>query len=344
MTPDMLQPLMNAVPMPLVLIGGNERVLAANAAADDLFGALERDRHYVTVLRQPSLLDCIEDALRGAIQRETQFVRRDATRDTTYRAMAAPVRLDGRDGVLLSLEDIGHVEAAVQMRRDFVANVSHELRTPLTAVLGFIETLQGPARYDDSAQQRFLDMMQREASRMSRLIQDLLSLSRVEAAERQRPTGRIDVAGLITSATMTLGPLVQETGVTLEVLGADDALEIPGDADQILQVVTNLMENAVKYGDQRVEVTLSQDDRDPVLRAPAIRIEVRDDGEGIDPIHIPRLTERFYRIDNHRSRELGGTGLGLAIVKHIVSRHRGRMRIESDLGNGSRFVVILPRS
>ncbi|MDJ0826754.1 MAG: ATP-binding protein [Rhodobacter sp.] len=344
MSPDLLKPLMDAVPMPLVLIGRNERVVVANASADGLFGVLENDRHYATVLRQPALLDCIEAALRGDTQQESQFVRRDATRDTTYRALAAPVRIDGRDGILLSLEDIGHVEAAGQMRRDFVANVSHELRTPLTAVLGFIETLQGPAREDSAAQDRFLEMMQREASRMSRLIQDLLSLSRVEATERQRPTGRIDVAALVTSASMTLGPLVRETGVTLDVRGADEAVEIPGDADQILQVITNLTENAIKYGGSSVTVELFAPERDPVLRATAVRIEVRDDGDGIDPIHIPRLTERFYRVDNHRSREMGGTGLGLAIVKHIVNRHRGRMRVESKAGQGSRFVVVLPHA
>ncbi len=339
---DLAAALMDAVPLPLVLIGRDERVAAANAAAAALVGPAAAGRHYITVLRQPALLDCVETALRTGKPANARYPAREATRDTTYQAVAVPLSGAGGAGVLLSLEDIGHVEAAGQMRRDFVANVSHELRTPLTALLGFIETLRGPARDDAEARDRFLGIMAREANRMSRLIQDLLSLSRVESEERVRPRDPVDVAGLVTAAAATLGPLAAESGVTLHVSGGGDPIEVPGDADQLLQVFTNLMENAVKYGGSRVAVEISLQDRDPALRGPAVRIEVRDDGEGIDPIHLPRLTERFYRVDSHRSREMGGTGLGLAIVKHIVGRHRGRLRIESAAGQGSRFVVVLP--
>lgn len=342
MTNGQIQPLIDAVPMPLVLIGRDAHVIAANRAARDMLGATQPGQHYIAFFRQPAVLDCIEATLRSGTAQDAQFVRREADRDTTFKVRTASVRIEARGCILVSLEDIGHVAAAEQMRRDFVANVSHELRSPLTALMGFIETLQGPARDDPAAQDRFLAMMQREADRMSRLIRDLLSLSRVESAERQRPTGHVDVAELIASASMSLGPAVEETGVTLTVTGADDPADIAGDADQVLQVITNLMENAIKYGGDRVEVALSRHDRDPVLRAPAVRIEVRDNGPGIDPLHIPRLTERFYRVDNHRSREMGGTGLGLAIVKHIVNRHRGRMRINSGPGKGSAFVVVLP--
>jgi len=177
---------------------------------------------------------------------------------------------------------------------------------------------------------------------MSRLIEDLLSLSRVESQERVRPTERVDVATVITTATMTLGARAQEREVTLIVEGADEAHEVPGDGDQLLQVFTNLIENAIKYGGDRVTVRLTPQERNSVLRGPALEIAVTDNGDGIDPLHIPRLTERFYRIDDHRSRELGGTGLGLAIVKHIVNRHRGRLRIESKPGEGTTFLVELP--
>ena len=330
--------LLAAIPLPLVLIGGDERVVAANPAAGQLFGAAGAGVHYITLLRQPVLLDCVEAALKTGLQREAQFLSRDGERDVTFHVVAAPVG----QGVMLSLEDISHVQAAGEMRRDFVANVSHELRTPLTALIGFVETLQGPARNDLAARTRFLDIMAREAGRMSRLIEDLLSLSRVESQERVRPTRRVDLAALVTSVAATLGPVARDGNVRLTVTGADNPAEVTGDADQLSQVIANLIENAIKYGGGEVTVDLARQDRDPALRGPAMRIEVRDNGDGIDAIHIPRLTERFYRIDSHRSREMGGTGLGLAIVKHIVNRHRGRLRVESQRGQGSRFIVVLP--
>lgn len=338
MTPSIAS-VLAAVPIPLVLIGRDERVIGANAAAGQLFGTAAEGFHYITVLRQPVLLDIVESALKSGKRREATFLTRDGERDVTYNAVAAPAN---DSAVMLSLEDISHVQAAGEMRRDFVANVSHELRTPLTALIGFIETLQGPARNDPSAQARFLEIMEREAGRMSRLIEDLLSLSRVESQERVRPTERVDVANLVTSASMTLGSVAKESDTELKVLGAEDGMDVTGDPDQLLQVFTNLIENAIKYGGGTVTITLERQDRDPALRGPALRVEVADNGDGIDPLHIPRLTERFYRIDSHRSREMGGTGLGLAIVKHIVNRHRGRLRIESRRGQGSRFSVVLP--
>lgn len=176
---------------------------------------------------------------------------------------------------------------------------------------------------------------------MNRLVRDLLHLSRVEADERVRPTERQDIASLIWQAVQALRPLAETGGVSIDVQGADQAVMIPADADQMTQVLTNLIENAVKYGNsgKNVSVRLT---REAGLRGPVVRISVADNGEGIDPVHLPRLTERFYRVDGHRSREKGGTGLGLAIVKHIVNRHRGRMVIDSTPGKGSTFAVILP--
>jgi len=216
------------------------------------------------------------------------------------------------------------------------------LRTPLTALLGFIETLRGPAKDDQAAQSRFLEIMEREANRMSRLIRDLLSLSRVESEARVRPTDTVDIANVLTSASTTLGPLATENDITIQITGAEDVVNVQGDGDQLLQIFTNLLENAIKYGGTRVDVSLSVLERSSSLRAKAVRIEVRDDGDGIDPLQVPRLTERFYRVDSHRSREIGGTGLGLAIVKHIVNRHRGRLRIASEVGTGTAIVVLLP--
>jgi two-component system, OmpR family, phosphate regulon sensor histidine kinase PhoR len=271
-------------------------------------------------------------------------------RALTPEARAALGISEGFFRVSVGVEDIGLLVrdftagVAAAIRRDFVANVSHELRTPLTALLGFIETLKGAARDDPAARERFLNIMEREAERMNRLVQDLLSLSRVEAEERVRPTERVDIVAHLGSAVAALRPMAEGAGVALQVTGEAGPLMIAADADQMTQVFHNLIENAVKYGGagKLVTIAVSREERDLSLRGPAVRIDVIDKGEGIDPLHLPRLTERFYRVDSHRSRERGGTGLGLAIVKHIVNRHRGRFRVESVKGQGSTFSVILP--
>jgi two-component system phosphate regulon sensor histidine kinase PhoR len=336
---------LDAIPIPAVLVGADERLRRLNAPAETLLGAALAGRHYVTALRQPELLDAVESALRLARPSEATYLSSEASRETVWRATAAPVKLEaGGQGVLVTFLDTTPVREADQMRRDFVANVSHELRTPLTALLGFIETLKGAARDDAPARERFLGIMEGEAERMNRLVRDLLSLSRVEEAERMRPTDPVEITGLVASVALTLAPMAEAQGVTLTVETLPEPLDVPGDDDQLRQVLSNLVENAIKYSGRGAAVTLSlhRSELDALLRAPAVTIAVRDTGEGIDPVHIPRLTERFYRVDSHRSREMGGTGLGLAIVKHIVNRHRGRMRIESEPGQGSTFTVILP--
>jgi two-component system phosphate regulon sensor histidine kinase PhoR len=228
------------------------------------------------------------------------------------------------------------------MRRDFVANVSHELRTPLTAISGFVETLQGAAKDDPEARMRFLTIMAAETERMNRLVRDLLHLSRVEAEERIRPETRVDLAAIARSVGDSLQPVAQAAEVRLALEGVEAPIELRADADQMVQVLTNLTENAIKYGSPAgATVTLALK-RDTGPRGPVLRVDVVDQGAGIDARHIPRLTERFYRVDSHRSRAMGGTGLGLAIVKHIVQRHRGRLVIESEPGSGSKFSVLLP--
>lgn len=333
--------LVEAVPLPVIVIGQTSRILAANAAAAARFGAGLAGRHYLMVMRQPVVQTAVESCLAGA---ETQTVRLVRTQgqggDEVFRVTVAALARPA--GAMLTFEDITESEQVGQMRRDFVANVSHELRTPLTALSGFIETLGGAARDDAVARDRFLAIMAREAGRMNRLVQDLLHLSRVEAAERVRPTTRIDLQSVLAATLGSLRPLAEEAGVRLVVEGETGPLPITADQDQIVQVLSNLIENAVKYGSAGGVVTLRLE-RDQLPAGAAVRVDVVDQGEGIDPVHLPRLTERFYRVDGHRSREKGGTGLGLAIVKHIVNRHRGRLRIDSTPGEGSTFSVLLPQ-
>jgi two-component system, OmpR family, phosphate regulon sensor histidine kinase PhoR len=218
------------------------------------------------------------------------------------------------------------------------------LRTPLTALMGFIETLRGPARNDPEAAPRFLDIMQTEAERMNRLVGDLMSLNRVEGNERVRPTQSVVLNDILNSTLHALQRLASDAEVAFEAEYPESPVSMIADGDQLKQVFTNIIMNAIKYGGSggRVTLRVTESIREPVLRAPGVRIQIIDYGAGIDPIHLPRLTERFYRADDHRSKELGGTGLGLAIVKHIINRHRGRLRVKSELGKGTTFTVILP--
>lgn len=336
--------ILEAIPQPALLVNPEDRILAGNSMAQAVFGAGMAGRALVMVIRQPSVLDALEACRKTGAVQSARYLANDGRQDVSFDMRASLVQGAGLDGVLLCFNDVSHLEQAGQMRRDFVANVSHELRTPLTALIGFIETLQGPARDDPAARARFLAIMASEADRMNRLVRDLLSLSQVEAQERQRPGGSIDLQQLLQATQHALAPMAEQAHVALHLQIPEGGVVIPGDGDQLRQVFTNLIENAIKYGGQGgvVTVTVHPPAQEAGLRGPAVRVQVADKGAGIDPVHIPRLTERFYRIDSHRSRQMGGTGLGLAIVKHIINRHRGRMRIESGLGEGTTFTLILP--
>ena len=337
-----VQDLITAFPLPTLIIGREGRVMALNSAAEELLGKTVLGRHFAIALRHPRLVEATELSLRDRASREVSYQMFENGGDTHYQAHLRAI--EGSELLLLSFQNATKLAQAERMRREFVANVSHELRTPLAALMGFIETMQGRASEDSAAQARFLGIMADEAERMNRLVSGLLSLSRVEADERARPTGQLDLRDVLQTALRNLGRLAADSNVTLRPDLGEAPLHVLGDSDQRLQVFTNLVENAIKYAgeNQQVDIIAQRLARDPVLRGPALQITVADHGPGIDPIHLPRLTERFYRADDHRSRALGGTGLGLAIVKHILNRHRGRLKITSQPGQGAQFAVILP--
>ncbi len=367
MVGNQLNTVIEAVPEPMLHLDASGLIVASNAAARGLLGDWIQGRSYAAVLRQPALLGRIETVQADGAPGEARFELADSAGSTQFRVRITALRglpetpvgvssYATRFSLLLHFTDITHLREAEEMRRDFVANVSHELRTPLTAVLGFIETLRGPARNDPAAQERFLSIMEDEARRMNRLVSDLLSLSRVEAAERMRPSDAVDLRAVLDGTLAAMRPSAELTGNTI-MLHADAAGGVEGqgeaprnlilgDRDQLMQVFLNLTENALKYGgpDRPVELTLSREDGSGSMKGKVIRVDVTDHGDGIDPQHLPRLTERFYRVDTHRSRAMGGTGLGLAIVKHIINRHRGRLRITSEKGRGSTFSVLFPEA
>lgn len=326
--------------MPIILIGHDERVRAASPAVAPILGTELIGKHYITALRQPAVIDAIAETRRGKAAQVVRYTGRNGPKDTIFRVTVAPAD----DDIVLTFEDQTAAQEAGQMRRDFVANVSHELRTPLTALLGFIETLNGAAKDDPVARDRFLEIMANEASRMTRLVDDLMSLSRVEEDERVRPREQVDLGGLLVSVIKGLEPQAKAAGVTVTLEQPSSDEKVVGDAGQLVQVFTNLVENAIKYGASGGVVTVSLMPRahHQRLRGEAVQVSITDQGDGIAEHHIARLTERFYRVDSHRSREVGGTGLGLAIVKHIINRHRGRLVIESKVGKGTTASVFLP--
>jgi two-component system phosphate regulon sensor histidine kinase PhoR len=340
-----IKTIVDGLPLAAMVVDQSRRLVCLNTLAEEIWGTGLANRHYEVALRNPVLTGAIAECFRDRKTFQTRISTIIGSRESTFSLKVAAIEGEAFQGVLATFEDVSPLEDVGQMRRDFVANVSHELRTPLTALLGFIETLRGPAKDDARARDRFLGIMETEASRMNRLVRDLLSLSRVESEERIRPGQQLDLLGTVQSTVKALEPIAEDKGIRVNLTAPNAEVMVNGDSDQLNQVFTNLIENAIKYGGNGgdVSVTVTVLDRDPTVRGPAVRVEVTDQGQGIDPIHIPRLTERFYRVDSHRSREMGGTGLGLAIVKHIINRHRGRMQIASALGQGSTFTVTLPR-
>lgn len=327
---------------PIIVLDADRVVKYANQAAMDLFGRILVGRNIVQCLRQPHVVDAVERVF------ET---RKDWVGDASFpapveRHLTLHVALVGYgEGVTITVRDTTLEKRTEEMHSDFVANVSHELRSPLSALLGFIETLQGPAQDDKEARDRFLDIMVQEANRMARLIDDLLSLSRVQIQEHVIPDEAVNLTLVLQNIVDILSIKAQARDMPLILNATKQSYWVAGDADQITQVFQNLIDNAIKYGKAgtTVEISCHVMDRMPDKDVPGIAVKIRDNGEGIEDEHLPRLTERFYRIDKARSRKMGGTGLGLAIVKHIIMRHRGRLNVESTLGEGSTFTVILPQ-
>ncbi len=332
--------IVQSLPDPLIVLGPQREPLRANPAARAALG-----EDFAAVLRHPLLRGATERAYEtGQPQTASLSIPVPVERALVVSVipMDPPLADGGRAVAVLS--DRTRERAAERTRADFVTNASHELRTPLASLIGFIDTLRGPAADDAEAQARFLAIMAEQAARMNRLIDDLLSLARIEMTEHETPRGQADPADLLRRAAAGFEPRLAERRVTLD-LKVDPVLApVPGDVDQIMQVLTNLMENAIKYGPEggtvRVSAAPASGERWPAR--PGVLISIADEGPGIAREHIPRLTERFYRVDKARSRGVGGTGLGLAIVKHIVNRHRGQLAIDSTEGHGTTVHVWLP--
>jgi len=335
---------LSALPEPLLLINTERRIVSANPSAVDLLGPRLGGRDLGAALRVPAVLEATDAVLEGGDGRTVE-VDLPGPVERHLSAQVGPLRPPTSEGAaaVVTLTDITATKRSERMRQDFVANASHELRTPLATLLGFIETLRGPARDDNAARDRFLSIMAEQASRMSRLVDDLLSLSRIELNEHLAPKERVDLRRVLMAVADSLEQRAEKRAMRIDVALPESLPEVIGDPDELAQVFQNLIDNAIKYGRSGTAVEVSAGaSLKRLAGAPAAQVAIRDHGEGILTEHIPRLTERFYRVDPARSRELGGTGLGLAIVKHIVNHHRGLLEVDSTLGEGSVFTVHLP--
>lgn len=348
--------MVESLPDPALALDGGGDVLSVNEFARELFPGAQPGRHISQITRAPELLAAVDAALAS---REPQSCRLDfkVPVERSLVGTVSPLRAAAVDPdtpqLIVVLRDLTEQDRLVRMRADFVANASHELRTPLASLKGFVETLQDAAKDDPEARGRFLKIMQQQAERMARLIDDLLSLSRIEMRAHVMPREVIDLGPIVFHVVQTLLPIAKEKAITLDVHQQSNAI-VTGDRDELIQVFQNLIENAIKYSRKGGQVAVRIETMDVMQRtssslSPAlsrtsgrIAVSIADDGPGIAAEHLPRLTERFYRVNAIQSRNAGGTGLGLAIVKHVLNRHHAELQIESVVGKGSTFRVMFP--
>ena len=337
--------MLEQMPLPLLVISRKGRVVYGNRAVKEILPTLKPGDHFASLLRVPVFVDAVNAAVTEGKNSKISFTTA-LPHERYYEASIGlmPAGSDFGDKVqaIVQIEDRTQDRRVEKMRSDFVANASHELRTPLASILGYIETLQGHANDDPAAREEFLKIMDKQATRMQRLVNDLMSLSQIELNEHIKPSDPCALNELVLEATSALLPLQKKYDVTLETALEGDPV-VAADRDQLNQVMVNLIDNAMKYGGSGTTVKVFTTPAD-LRYANMVGITVADQGAGIGPEHLHRLTERFYRVNVKQSRNKGGTGLGLAIVKHIVNRHGGELQIESTLGEGSQFTVWLPET
>jgi two-component system phosphate regulon sensor histidine kinase PhoR len=342
--------LVDTLPDILIMTNDDKNIVRTNRAARNIFGQNLAHRHLREIIPNETLMNAISAVIEDLRGQVIEF-HLEVPVPLDFQAIIErfPIPSEGGISIVITLTDITQQKRVQRMRADFVANASHEIRTPLASIIGFIETLRGPAKDDPGAREEFLKVMADQAERMSKLVSDLLSLSKIEMNAHTAPMGKVDLLRIIRSEKQHFEWACKQKNVTIKLSLNDNLPATRGDDEELAQVVRNLIGNAIKYTNPDTEVVLaakvtSQLPEDPIFRnfTRGICFSVQDHGEGIAKEHLPRLTERFYRVDTARTRKVGGTGLGLSIVKHVLNRHRGMMTIESEVGEGSVFSVYLP--
>lgn len=344
--------LFDTIPDILMMLGQDMRILRSNKAAENLFGKNIEGATFEDVVLEPVVREMVTTVLHNRHPEtiEIQLKSHNIRRDFQINIENFPLFSIGGIAIVIIMHDISEAKRTRQMIKDFVANASHEIRTPLTSITGFIENLR-EMQEDTETRKQFLDIMYEQAERMGTLVNDLLSLSKIDMSENTMPTEHVEISELIASTIHRLDHLAEKKGMKLVYNQNKRLPEILGDENELLQVFTNLISNAIKYGYTNTDIIIATkllkasdvtEIHIPSSANDIIAVSVEDKGEGIPSIHLPRITERFYRVDKVRAKNIGGTGLGLSIVKHIMNRHRGELRIESTEGEGSTFTVYFP--
>ena len=342
-TYQVVKGLLNILPSPYILIDRNGRLTFINAEAKSIVPDSQIGSHISNVFRSPVFLSAVENA----ILKDKEKILSFEIETPQFRQLKAHIFFISSSKIPNSFNDIfiqftdesTHIRSE-KIRTDFVANASHELRTPLTSIMGYIETLQGHAKKDVKMQKVFLDLMNKQAGKMERLISDLMSLSRLEIDELKPISSTCSVKEIIEELVNSLKPLSLDNNVSLSFKIPKNFSSVIGDPSQLRQLFSNLIENAIKYSGKKskVNIYISKEKNKDMFG-----VVVEDNGHGIAPEHLSRLTERFYRANSSAEIEKEGTGLGLSIVKHILIRHRGKLQIDSKLGKGSKFIAWLPK-
>lgn len=340
--------IVDGLPEAVLVLDREQRVCKFNSRAAHIFDLLREGEPVSLAIRHPEFLDAIGTVRSGEAQVKVSFERTwPVTRQLDVTLLQIQDETDNphRPDIFVYISDTAEQETLARMRMNFIANASHELRTPLASLLGFIETLQGAARNDTEAREKFLTIMGTQARRMTRLIDDLLSLSRLEMSEHLPPDIDLEINQMIQPVADMMKPIADDVDAKIKLTPLEGGAFVRGEKDELVQVFQNLIQNAVRYGKEggRVHVKIQRKKRED-QPGNWVSVSVKDDGPGIAAKHVPHLTERFYRVSKVSSREKGGTGLGLAIVKHVVNRHRGQLNIKSRVGKGSTFTVNLPES
>lgn len=342
--------LVDTLPDILIMTNNDKVIVRTNRAARNIFGQNLAHRYLREVIPNEKLTNAVSAVIQDLQGQQLEFHMEDPVpRDFQAIIERFPIPSEGGISIVITLTDITAQKRIQRMRADFVANASHEIRTPLASIIGFIETLRGPAKDDPVAREEFLKVMAEQADRMSKLVNDLLSLSKIEMNAHSNPIGKVDLVRIIRSEKQHFEWSCKQKNVTIRLRLNDNLPPTKGDDEELAQVVRNLLSNAIKYTNPDTEIVVTAkmtstlpDDHFFRHLTRAIVFSVQDHGEGIPKEHIPRLTERFYRVDSARTRKVGGTGLGLAIVKHVLNRHHGVLTIDSEVGEGSTFTVYLP--
>ena len=332
--------LIDTLPDVLILLDDKHRVVRTNTAAKLLFGSQQ-----MALLTEPEIIATISEVEQNKRGKTIEYHLEEQARDYLVRLEKFPTYSPGGIALILVMHEVTEMKRTEQMFADFVANASHEIRTPLASMMGFIETLQGPAKEDPNARDEFLKIMSEQAARMANLVKDLLSLSEIEKNVNTHPTALVNISEILSEVVRHAQWSAKERGIQINLNMQQSLPEVIGDKNELFRVFTNLIINATKYGHANSTITVMAEVRNsvaPMVATKAIAVAVQDEGEGIAPEHLPRLTERFYRVDKARSRSIGGTGLGLAIVRRILDRHIGTMTIESVVNKGSVFTIYLP--